>query len=149
MTAFTTIRNHGKSAFVMLLVWTFALVSGVANACLLDGSATRARAGTPTQTTHDDRKHGSVVGHLQAEAGPDQDDDSHASREPCLKVCDDGSRSLPKQCSSSHIDPGPPIVVAVLWTAVAPIDLQRHQASDAPRVISTLPLRVRYSRLAL
>ena len=149
MTAFTTTRFNRNSAFVMLLLWAFAMVAGLANACLMEAPGSHGHAEITAQPTQNDVKHVGLVRHAKPDAGPDQDDDSHASQEACLKVCDDSSRSLPKQYSLSQIDPGPPIVVAVLWTAIAPIYLQRHQPNDAQLVVSTLPLRVRYSRLAL
>lgn len=149
MTNSSNARSNRNSAFVMLLVWTFALASGVANACLLEEVGVPTHAVIGTHTPHDGGKNVSPGRDAQFEAGRDQDDDSHNSRQPCLKVCDDGSRSVPKQYLSSQIDPGPAIVVAVLWTAAVPIHLQPHQPDDAQRVISTLPLRVRYSRLAL
>ena len=138
----TTTRINRNRAFVMLLVWAFAMVSGLANACLLEESGSHARAGITAQTSHNDVRHGSLARQSQPEAGPDQDDDAHTSRQPCLKVCDDSSRSLPKQYPSSQIDPGPPIVVAVLWTAFAPIHLLQYQPTNAQRVTSGLPLRV-------
>lgn len=149
MTNFSTTRINRNSAFVMLLVWMFALVSGVANACLLEDPGTPVHQAIGVHTAQDGGEHVSLVGHAHPEAAADQDDDSHTSRQPCLKVCDDSSRSLPKQHTSGQIDPGPPVVVTVLWTAVVPAHLPRHQLDDAQCVISRLPIRVRYSRLAL
>lgn len=147
-TSFNT-RINRNNAFVMLLVWTFALASGIANACLLEESDVPTHKALRSHTTQDGGRDFSRVTHAQPEAGRNQDDESHTSGQPCLKVCDDSSRSLPKGYTASQTDPGPPTVVAVLWTAVAPIHLEHHQLNDAQRVVSRLPLRVRYSRLVL
>ena len=51
MKVFSTIRTQRSPAFVALLVWLFALASGVANACLLelpDRHSNAVRASHPT-----------------------------------------------------------------------------------------------------
>ena len=133
----------------MLFVWMFALLSGLANACALEDHRTQIAYVTNAHAELDGGKHISLASDWQAEAAPAQKDESHSSREPCLKVCDDSSRSLPKQYPSGEIDPGHPVVVALLWTSGAPINIHRDQAIDVQLGVSRLPLRIRYSRLVL
>lgn len=149
MTIFSDLRIHRNSALVMLLVWTFALASGFANACLLEQPGTYPHAAITIPAEAHAPNYDSLKAHQHTEAWPDADDESQATGQLCLKVCDDSSRSLPKVYSSSQIDPGPPAVVAVLWSATAPDQLQHHQPNDAQRVTSSQPLRIRYARLAL
>ena len=133
----------------MLLVWVFALISGVANACLLEAPRTNAHAGIIEQSNQNDAKHVSFSSHVPIEAELDKADDAHTSKQPCLKICDDSSKSLPKKHSGEQIDPGMPIIVAVLWSLVEPIHLQYEQPNDSHYGASQLPLRLLYSRLAL
>lgn len=147
MKFFANTRTRRNTAFAMLLVWVFALASGVANACFLETpeSHSRATKGSAATTSH---THGEVVAHLGAPAG--QHDDSNSTKESCLKACDDGTNAVPKAYSGlDHTDPGPAPLVTTLWAGSA------HVAS-APRRLDALtipivgpPLRVRYSRLAL
>ena len=148
MTNFFNTRIKRTSATAMLLVWMFALVSGVANACLLEAPGSATHEKTATQFVQQDVKHTSLAGHSQIEASSDQADDAHTSKQPCLKVCDDSSRSLPKKYPAGQIDPGSPIIVAVLWSLAEPIRLRYKQPNDT-RHATLLPLRVLYTRLAL
>ena len=69
---------------------------------------------------------------------------------PCLKVCDDGSRSLTKRDSTvAQPDPGPPPVVVVLWIAVEPAVAALRQMDGMQPTTPGLPIRLRYSRLTL
>ena len=149
MTNFFNTPVHRTSAFATLLVWVFALISGVANACLLEVSRTNAHAGIIEQSNQNDAKHVSFSSHVPIEAELDKADDAHTLKQPCLKICDDSSKSLPKKHSGEQIDPGTPIIVAVLWSLVEPIHLQYEQPTDSLYAVSQLPLRLLYSRLAL
>lgn len=149
MTIFSNPRIHRNSALVMLLVWTFGLASGFANACLLEQPDTHPHATITVPAEAHAANYDSLKAHQHTEALPDADDESQATGQLCPKVCDDSSRSLPKHYSANQIDPGPPMVVAVLWSAAALDQLQQHQPNDVQRVTSRLPLRVRYARLAL
>lgn len=141
-------RINRASAFAMLLVWAFALISGVANACLLEAPGADAHAGTPEQTNQHGVKHVTLSKYVPIEDDSIQADDAHTSKQPCLKVCDDSSRSLPKKYPAGQIDPGLPIIAAVLWSLAEPIRLQYKQPNGT-RHVALLPLRLRYARLAL
>ena len=149
MTKIFTTRFNRTSALAMLLVWTLALASGVANACLLEAPGTHADTRATLQPTQHGGKHASLVKSVQPDAGQEQEDDAHTLKQPCLKVCDDSSRSLPKQYLVGQVDSGPAAIVAVLWNASVPTHLQYQQLDDTQRVAPQLPLRVRYSRLVL
>lgn len=148
MTNLFNTRINRVSAFAMLLVWVFALISGVANACLLEATGAFAHAGTNEQTNQYGVKHVTLSKYVPIEADSGQADDAHTSKQPCLKVCDDSSRSLPNKYPAGQIDPGLPIIVAVLWSLAEPIRLQYKQPNGTQHA-TLLPLRVRYARLAL
>ena len=150
MTTLFTTRSKRISAFSMLLIWMFGLMSGVANACLLEAPSAVAHTAiqqAPLREMHiSSVKHSPEVATLETLA---QADDAPTSKQPCLKVCDDSSRSLPKKYPAAQIDPGLPIAAAVLWSLVEPIDLSYKQPSSTQRVASHVPLRHRLARLAL
>ena len=147
MKLFSSAFAKRRTAFLVLLVWVFALASGVANACLLEvrgthGHLTDAAGPKAVVTLKVSAGHaGAIVGH---------DDDADASRAPCLKACEDVAQSLPKQDSqTARADPGPAPLVLVLWTAATPAQIPFRQADPVQPHAPELPVRVRYSRLAL
>ena len=147
MKSLSNTRSKRNAAFVVLLVWLFALASGVANACLL---ATPEMHSNPATEALPKSAHATaeLVGHVGAIAG--HGDDSDNSRVPCLKACDDGSHSLRNAHSGvDQTDPGPAPLVAILWTAVTPVVSAPRRLDDLQLPIVGPPFRVRYSRLAL
>ena len=147
MKLFSNTRAKRNTAFMVLLVWLFALTSGVANACLLEARQTHSHVATAASP--EASAHASVIfpGHTGAVA--DGVGESHF-KAPCLKVCDDGMRSFPKQDSTvAQNDAGPAPLVQVLWGRVAPsIPTLRHMDVEQPAT-PELPIRVRFSRLAI
>lgn len=122
-----------STVFLVLLAWLFALASGVANACLLQAQETHAHSIAAAEF--------SVASH---------GDEAPTSTAPCLKVCDEGARSVPKpDLKIAQTDPGPAPLLVVLWTAAAPVVLAPGPMDDMWPAMPGLPLRVRYSRLAL
>jgi hypothetical protein len=148
MTHFFTIRINRTRACAMLLVWMFALMSGVANACLLE-SPGAAHASAAIQFTKHDQKHVNLAGHIHTEAGSSDAEDAHTSKQPCLKLCDDNSKSLPKKSAISQIDPGSAPINAELWSSADSKRLQFKLPIISKHAASLLPLRVLYARLAL
>lgn len=150
MNLFSSTRTKRRIAFAVLVVWLFAVASGIANACLLEVSkkpgahahgamAASSHAGDPAAVLA-----GSV------EAGDGHDDDSHTSAPPCLKVCDDGSTALLKLQAGVHLsDPGMPPLVAVVWNAAAPVVSGPCWRVDLQPPPAGPPFRHRYCRLAL
>lgn len=131
---------------MVLLVWLFALASGVANACLLETPTTHAHVvaaaasgGVPVPAV--------MAGHTGAVA--DDGDKSSAARASCLKVCDKSSNALTTQPSRALQDTGPAPLVRVLWPVAVAERVANSSAGDPEPATAELPLRVRYSRLAL
>ena len=150
MNHFSSTRTKRRTAFAVLLVWLFAVASGVANACLLEVSeapGTHAHAAMAGSAPVGDAAP-VWAGHL--EAGDGHDDDSHASAPLCLKVCDDGSTALLKlQAGVDLSDPGMPPLVAVVWNAAAPVVSGPCGRVDVQPPPAGPPLRDRYCRLTL
>ncbi len=146
MKFFADTRTKRNTAFAMLLVWIFALASGVANACFLETPAHHSTAvkGPATATLPVPAE---WVAHLHATA---DHDDARSIRQSCLKACDDGTQGLPKAYSGvDHADPGPPALVTTPWTGSMPVVATPRRVDDLVIPILGPPLRVRYSRLAL
>lgn len=145
----THTRAKRRTAFMVLLVWLFALASGVANACLLEMRQTHSHIAAAASS--EAAAHGLVVvpGHVSAIAS--HNEGLATFNAPCLKVCDDGSRFLPRlDATVAQIDVGAEPLVAVLWSAVEPIVATGLQKTDDQRPTTARPpIRVRYSRLAL
>lgn len=144
MTAFTKARRKRRIASVMLVFWLFALGAGWANACVLQArgthghSADAVAAGAPMVSPG----HVGVVDDHSADSSP--------GKAPCLKVCDDSTESLVKWQSGIDLPDLamlPP--VALPWPmSVAALDAPQAARIEHP-ARAGLPLRTRYSRLAL
>ena len=133
---------------MVLLVWLFALASGVVNACLLEARETHQQVAA---AAFFDAPQVSVLLSDHAGAVADESDvgESHP-KAPCLKVCDDGSRSFPNQVlKAAHADPGPAFPVLVLWRTTALDVPALRQTDDEQPALPELPIRVRFSRLAI
>ncbi|OOG46399.1 hypothetical protein [Polaromonas sp. A23] len=140
-------RTKRHTAFLVLLGWLFALASGVANACLLEARVTHAHA-APVELFEIAQAPFVSPGHAGVVAG--HDDDSHVAKAPCLKACDDGGHSLPRQdLTADQVDPGPAPLVSILWTALTPVATSPRRFDDTQPVLPERPMRVRYSRLTL
>jgi hypothetical protein len=143
----TTSRHHKRNvALAMLLVWVFALLSGVANACLTE----------PRGETGHASLHASQVDHPAKVAvhpfAPDHaQDDEHPDKAPCQKSCDESSQTLLKQLPK----PGTPgLQAAAPPPSTLAIDLQMASAALVRAALAAVappspPPRVQYSRLAL
>ncbi len=147
MKFFANTRTKRSTAFAVLLLWLFALASGVANACLLEPPESHSMAAKGSATTTSQAP-AEVAGHWGTVAG--HDDVSDMSREACLKACDDGTRSLPNAYPGfDQTDPGPAPLIAILWTGSPQLLSVSHPPDDQAKPIVGPPFRVRYSRLAL
>ena len=147
MKFFAGTRTKRTIAFAMLLVWLFALASGVANACFLETPESHSRAAEESVATASHAP-AELVGHRGAHAR--HVDDSDSTKESCLKVCDDGTNAVPKSYSGQdHTDPGPAPWVTTLWTGSAHVVSAPRRLDDLAVPIVGPPIRVRYSRLAL
>ena len=143
--AHTGIKRN--TALAMLLVWLFALASGVANACFLKAPDPHSRAVMGSAATTSPAPAELVA---RPGASADHHDDSTSTKESCLKVCDDGTHALLKAHSGvDHNDPGPAPLVATLWAGSPPVVSTPRRVDDLAIPILGPPVRARYSRLAL
>ena len=135
-----------STASVVLLMWLFAMASGVANACLLEAREAH-HHDSPAAHSNEAATEMST-GQLADFVAVDVDVDS--SKVPCLKFCDDQSQSLLKQHSSIDLTgAGVAILVAVVWNVTDPmVTVPGRLARLQPRALGP-PIRVRFSRLAL
>ena len=144
MNFFALTRSKRHIALAMLMVWLFALGSGVANACLLQTNDAHTHTNTHTNT-HESAQ---LVDEPTTSFG--HHDEADNTKESCLKVCDDGTHSLVKLPSDTgDINPGPVSLLTTLWTG-SPREITALCRRDNLAIpITGPPLRVRYSRLAL
>ncbi len=148
MKYFTNPRSRRSTAFVVLLVWLFAVASGIANACVLK---TR---GDHAQVVTSDALEAALAQNAPAGHKPGATDhdgyELEISKAPCLKVCDDGTQLLFKQQGSLDFgDLGSSFFVSVLWTAVIPFATTPLQRDGLQATAHGPPFRVSYSRLTL
>ena len=138
-------RRNRSTALVMLLLWLFAVSSGIVNACVLQPHETDAHLAGVQPSTHATAV---MAGHVETLVGHEGTLD--ASMAPCLKVCDDSSQALIKlQPLFDWADRGPALTDSMLWAVAIPlVSVQRHM-DPPPTATSEPPVRVRYSRLAL
>ena len=151
MKFFADTRIKRNTALVVLLVWLFALASGVANACFLETPEPHSMAAKGSALTTSQAP-AELVAQPGAPAGhpAGHHDGSDSTKESCLKVCDDGTRTLPNaSLGVDQADPGPAPLVATLWTGSPRVVSASGQPDDLAIPIGGPPLRVRYSRLAL
>jgi hypothetical protein len=147
MRLFSNTRARRSAAFVVLLVWLFAVASGIANACLLEAPGTHSRVAETglAETVHAPAE---LAGH--AGAAYSHDDDSGNAKESCLKVCDDGSKTPVKLQSGLDLaDPGTAPLLAITWGAATPFVSGSCHLAEMQALFVGPPVRVRYSRLAL
>lgn len=140
---------HARRSIVsmMLFAWLFVLASGVANACVLQARETHSHV-TDLASELSAVPAAMAPGHAEMLAG--HGDGSQNLKAPCLKACDDGSRALFRQSeTAAQPDPGPAPLLAVLWSAVAPAAATLDPMGEAQPPTPGLPVRIRYSRLAL
>ena len=148
MKPFSNHRTRRNTTFVAMLVWVFALASGMANACLLETQGKHAHIGADHQSqAHHAHAHDAVAGDAIA---VDHDDDADASKESCLKVCDDGSNAQVKlQTGVDLTDPGLAPFVVFAWDATTPVASAPGAFDELQVPVVGPPFRLRYSRLTL
>ena len=132
---------------MVLLVWLFALASGMANACLVQERAT----GGHGQAAHNsDTAGGTKALAGQGSATTEHGDAWQPSSAACLEVCDQVSQApVQHQNLLDADDPGPAPLHMVAWAAQAPAADPMPRTPDTRRAIGLPPIRVKYVRLAL
>lgn len=113
-------RRASRIATVMLWAWLFALVSGWANACLVQD---RGQAhGVVHATAERPLIAEAASGHAQGHAGHEEPavHGSGGARPLCQSVCDDGQTTLPTLAATSVLDLGlPSLVLSEVWSFCA------------------------------
>ena len=148
MKFFADTRTKRNTAFAMLLVWLFAMASGVANACFLETHEPHSTIKVSAAETGHSHSRAEPSDHLGATA--DHDEDPGSTNESCLKACDDGTHTLLKaHAGVDHADPGLAPLVATLWAGLPLVVPALRRLDDLAIPLVGPPFRVRYSRLVL
>jgi len=132
-------RTKRNTALLVLWVWLFALAAGVANACLIQANEMHGHGSLVEQSS------AARVGTI-SEYGFGLE----ASKSQCIKVCDDGSQSLPKK--QGDLDLTYPVLAlppTVTWTNATGMASAPGLVAFQPHSLPGLPIRVLLSRLAL
>lgn len=148
MKPFFDFRTKRNTALVALFVWLFALVSGAANACLIQPEKMHDHRSQAAHSPAAEKAH--AISAVHGDAIPDHDSGLETSKSQCLKVCDDSSQSLPKQqVGFEFTHPVLVPLLAVAWITATPVVSARYLAVVQRPPDPGLPIRVRHSRLAL
>ena len=145
-----------RTACVTLLAWMFALLSGVANACLiqvgesgesgLDASPAGPMARRDARTVPTDPQAEHAHQHAEHErSGPAQD----GGKAGCLKFCADETSTVTKGVASPADLPGPMLSAGCHWQLVTPMaDAAPWPAVERPASVGP-PLFLRLLRLTI
>lgn len=119
----TTIQRTTKRrlAAAMLFVWLFALVSGIANACLLGGLTVDLASRQVSSHHHDDLAGATSHGHVEHDAHDaplDAPAPGSPDHEACQKFCDDGESSI-HAVAKNLGSPGSLLPLLVQFTVLA------------------------------
>jgi len=151
-----TRKQVRHAGYVMLFAWIFALVSGVANACLTQPNA-RAEFGSISSQAN------AVVGvtslpvtrqvqHVHHHGAGESEDDgpgSHSAREGCLKFCADQSSAVTKSTAPQAEIAGPFFVASAQWRSAAPVTAASQWLQVEPPASVGPPLFIRLLRLTI
>jgi len=147
MSLFPNTRTQHRTVYTMLLVWFFALGSGWANACLLQERETHLHGPSEDASL---AAHASRVspGHVGVDS--DHAENAGPAKSACLKVCGDDTQTIVKLASSvdlANVAMAPPTVLT--WADPLATAEQAHAWLELPAPSPGVPLRTRFSRLAL
>ncbi len=149
---FTQPQRLRRFAVHVLLVWLFALGTGIANACIVQ---LHWQHGVPSVAAH-------VHQHMVAAADQDHAADIHASQgqlchdsihrtpPPCERLCD-GPSAVP-QAERQPLD-----LLSGFWLVPAPVPSFEFQSFEAGRIVASepipwhqpVPIAISFLRLAL
>ena len=142
------------TACLTLFAWMFALLSGVANACLTQPEA---RAGLGSTSSQADPLGGGTAGlvtrqveHIDLHGAIDDDRvGHHSAKEGCLKFCADESSAVTQSRAPQTDAPGSVFVASVQWPSAAPFaaasewtPAERPASVGPPLFISLLRLTI-------
>ena len=151
-----TRRQLRHTACVALFAWVFALVSGVANACLLQtvepGATSRSlTADAQTAGCHSGAapcEHDAGPAHHHADSGRGEPA-QHGDKAVCLKFCTDEASALAKSKASQADLPGPVLLVGAPWSpAVQDAVAAQWWPVERPASVG-LPIFLRLLRLTI
>ena len=151
-----TRRQLRHTACVALFAWVFALVSGVANACLLQTVEPGATifslaAGAQPAGCHSGVapcEHDAGLAHHHADSGRGEPA-QHGDKAVCLKFCTDEASALAKSKASQADLPGPVLLAGAPWSsAVRGAAAAQWQAVERPASVGP-PLFLRLLRLTI
>lgn len=146
MRLFSNKCTKRNTLWVVLALWAFALTSGVANACLLESQVTH-----PHTVATESANAPVMLSKDQADtAEHDHTDGTDGAKAPCQKFCSDESKYLKKQyLVVDQLNVGLAPLFIVLWNVAESDRFAAAQKDGIEPLPLTLPLRLRYSRLAL
>lgn len=149
MPLFSDPRKQRRAVLLTLAAWVFALMAGIANACLLqDGSSVRAgpqeRHGS---STHPDAAVAAQPAALAAH--PEPAGDADPDQAACEKFCVADASAAVKQENCQGIDPGPAAWHACGWMAESLRIVVAMQAVDDRPFPHDTPISIRFGRLRL
>ncbi len=148
MIRFTSTRTRRRrTALTVLLVWLFATAAGWANACVIQYRHAHAHGSTDLQVLS---AHAPPVspGHLGADS--DHPENAGAAKSACLKFCGDGAQTPVKLTPGIDLLDLPMAPLRVLaWATRQAAAMPASARLESPSPSTGLPLRTRFSRLAL
>ena len=148
MKSFLNSRTKHTTTALVLIAWLFALASGIANACLLEGTrGIHAHAAGVEESPH---THAATEPPEQAPDIAGNADESSNTRALCLDACDDRTHAQVKQDASPdqpHL--APLTVIAIVWLPTQPMASTVRLQRDHHAEPFDVPIRIRYSRLTL
>ena len=147
MSPFPNTRTKRRTVYTLLLVWFFALGSGWANACLLQERGTHWHGPSDKESLNAQASRVSP-GHVGVDS--DHAENAGPAKSACLKVCGDDNQTIVKLASSvdlANVAMAPPTVLT--WADSLATAEQAHAWLELPAPSPGVPLRTRFSRLAL
>ena len=148
MKRFFNNRTKHTTTALVLIAWLFALISGIANACLPEGAhGVHAHLAADETSPH---VHAITNRSVQTGAVEDDVDTSPTVKVLCADACEDRTHAVPKRnAPADQPSLAPFAVFAVAWSAHRPpastVRFDRATHADP----FGIPIRVRYSRLTL
>ena len=152
-------RQLRRTACVTLMAWVMALLSGVANACLLQPHEQTASA--PFATSRPEFADPGLIESTVAHVEHSHHDDHQAhqvdrdgakkdgGKAGCLKFCSDESSTLAKGKFTQADLPNPVVVAVVKWPSMTPLPMgalrmwaERPASPGPPLVIRLLRLTI-------
>ena len=137
-----------RTTAIVLIAWFFALASGIANACMLEGARGKhSHASGVEQSPHSHAAAGILE---QATDVSDVTEQPPPTKALCLDACDDRTHSLVRQDVSVEQPHFAPLtVIAFVWLAAQTMELAARTERDNRADLYDVPIRIRYSRLTL